>query len=57
MEEEETVVDDIEWGNLENKDALTSIDSSLQVSRPFPFHGGEGTSREPVEAGHSDNAP
>jgi len=57
MEEEETVADNIEWDNLENKDALIGIGSSLQASRPFPFHGGEGTSRELVEAGHSDDAP
>ena len=57
MEEEETVADDIEWDNLENEDALTGINSSLLASGPFPLHGGEGTSREPVEAGHSDNAP
>ena len=44
MEEEETVADDIEWDNLENEDALTSISSSLQASGPFPFHRGEGTS-------------
>jgi len=57
MEEEETVVDDIEWDNLENKDVLIGIGSSLQTSGPFSFHGGEGTSRESVEAGHSDDAP
>ena len=46
MEEEETVADDIEWDNLENEDALIGIGSSLQASGPFPFHGGEGTSRD-----------
>ena len=51
------VADNIKWDNLENEDALTGIGSSLQASIPFPFHGGEGTSREPAEAGHSDGAP
>ena len=51
MEEEETVANDIEWDNLENEDVLMGIGSSLQASGPFPFHGGEGTSWEPVEAG------
>ena len=49
MEEEETVADDIEWDNLENEDALTGISLSLQESRPFSFHRGEGTFGEPVE--------
>ena len=57
MEEAETVADDIEWDNLENEDALTSIGSSLQAWGPFLFHGGEGTSREPVEAGHTIGLP
>jgi len=57
VEEEETVADDIEWDNLENEDALTGIGSSLQASGPFPFHGEEGTSRVPTEAGRSDDAP
>ena len=56
MEEEETVADDIEWDNLENEDALTSVGSSLQASGPFPFHGGEGTFGEPAEAGHTISA-
>ena len=43
--------DDIEWDNLENEDALTGIGSSLKALGPFPFHGGEGTSGEPMEAG------
>ena len=51
------VADDIEWDNLENEDALTCIGSSLQPLGPFPFHGGEGTSREPAEAGRSDGTP
>ena len=51
------VANDIEWGNRENEIALTGIDSSLQALGPFPFHGGEGTSREPMEVGHSDDAP
>ena len=29
MEQEETVVNDIEWDNLENEDALIGIGSSL----------------------------
>ena len=57
MEGEETVADDIKWDNLENKDVLTGVGSSLQASGPFPFHGGEGMFREPAEAGHSDDAP
>ena len=44
MEEEETVADDIEWDNLENKDALTGIGSSLLASGPFLSHREEGTS-------------
>ena len=50
MEEEETVVDNIEWDNLENEDVLTGVGSSLQASRPFPFHGGEGMLGELIEA-------
>ena len=57
MEEEETVANDIEWDNLENKDALIGIGSSLHAPGPFPFHGGEGTSREPMEVGRFDDAP
>ena len=51
------VADDIEWDILENKDAQTGIGSSLQESGPFPFHGGEGASGEPVEAGHTVGLP
>ena len=54
MEKEEMIADDIKWDNLENEDALIGIGSSLQALGPFPFHGGEGTSRELVEAGHFD---
>ena len=43
MEEEESVADDIKWDNLENEDVLIGVGSSLQASRPFLFHGGEGT--------------
>ena len=43
------VAGDIEWDNLENEDALIGIGLSLQASGPFPFYGGEGTSREPTE--------
>jgi len=57
MKEEETVANDIEWNNLEDEDALTSIGSSLQAAGPFPFHGGDGISREPVEAGHTIGLP
>ena len=32
---------------------LIGIGSSLQESEPFPFHRGEGTSGEPVEAGRT----
>jgi len=41
------VVDDIEWDDLENEDVLTGGGLSMQELGPFPFHGGEGTSREP----------
>jgi len=51
------VVDDIEWDDLENEDVLTGIGSSLQESGPFPFHGGEGTSREQVETGCTVGLP
>ena len=51
------VADDIEWDNLENEDALIGDGSSLQVLRPFPSHGGEGTSREPTEAGRTVGLP
>jgi len=57
IEEEEMVADDIKWDNLENDYALTGVGSSLQASGPFPFHGGEGTSREPAEAGHTVGLP
>ena len=57
MEEEEMVVDDIKWDNLENEDALTGGGSSLQASGPFLFHGGEGTSREPMEVGRTVGLP
>ena len=40
------VVDDIKWDDLENEDVLTGIGSSSQESGPFPFHRGEGTSGE-----------
>jgi len=55
--DDDEVVDDIEWDNLENEDALTGIGSSLQVLGPFPFHGGEGSSGEPVEAGRTIGLP
>jgi len=51
------VVDDIEWDDLENKDVLIDIGSSLKESVPFPFHGGEGTSEEPTKAGHTVDLP
>ena len=57
MEEEEIVADDIEWDNLENEDVMIGIGSSLQASGPFPFHGGEGTSRESMGVSRSDDAP
>ena len=56
-EEEEMVADDIEWDNLENEDVLIGVGSSLQASGPFPFHGGEGISGEPAEAGHTIGLP
>ena len=47
--DDDEVADDVEWDILENEDALIGIGSSLQELGPFPFHGGEGTSGEPVE--------
>ena len=55
--DDDEVADDIEWDILENEDALTGIGSSLQESGPFPFHGGEGTSGEPAEAGRTVGLP
>ena len=52
-EDDDEVVNDIEWDDLESEDVLTGIGSSLQESGPFPFHGGEGTSGEPAEMGHT----
>ena len=57
MEEEESVADYIEWDNLENKDVLTGVGSSLQASGPFLFHREEGTSGEPMVAGHTVGLP
>jgi len=57
MEEEKSVADDIEWDNLENEDVLIGIGSSLQALRPFPFHGGEGTSGEPTRVEHTVGLP
>ena len=54
---DDEVVDGIEWDILENEDALTGISLSLQASGPFLFHGGEGTSGEPVEAGRTIGLP
>ena len=36
---------------------LTCIGSSLQVSEPFLFHGGEGIFREPAETGRTVGLP
>ena len=36
---------------------LIGIGSSLQELGPFPFHGGEGTSGEPVEMGYTIDLP
>ena len=55
--DDDKVVDDIEWDDLENEDVLTGIGSSLQESGPFPFHGGEGMSGEPVEMGLTIGLP
>ena len=55
--DDDEVADDVEWDILENEDALTGFGSSLQESGPFPFHKGEGTSREPVEAGCTVGLP
>ena len=49
--DDDKVANDIEWDILENEDALIGIGSSLQESGPFPFHRGEGTSRELAEVG------
>ena len=51
------VADDVEWDILENEDALTGISLSLQESRPFSFHRGEGTSREPAKVGYTIGLP
>ena len=51
------VTDDIKWDNLENEDALIGISSSLQASRPFPFHGREGTSGEPAKMARTIGPP
>ena len=51
------VANDVEWGILENEDALTGSGSPLQESGPFPFHGGQGVSRELAEAGCSIGLP
>ena len=51
------VADDVEWDILENEDALIGIGSSLQESGPFLFHGGEGTTGEPVDVGHTVGLP
>ena len=55
--DDDEVADDVEWDILENEDALIGIGSSLQESGPFPFHGGEGTSVEPVELGCTVGLP
>jgi len=55
--DDDEVADDIEWDKLENEDALIGIGLSLQVSGPFPFHGGEGTSGKPAEVGRTVNLP
>ena len=55
--DDDEVVDDIELDDLENKDVLTGIGSSLQESGPFPFHRGEGTSGEPAETGRTVGLP
>ena len=55
--DDDKVVDNIEWNDLENEDVLTGIGSSLQESGPFPFHGGEGTSGEPAETGLTVGLP
>jgi hypothetical protein len=47
----------VEWDSLENEDVLIGISSSLQVLGHFPFHGGEGTSREPMETRHTARLP
>ena len=56
-DDDDEVANDVEWDILENEDALIGIGLSLQESRPFPFHGGEGTSRELVEAGRTVDLP
>jgi len=55
--DDDEVADDVEWDMLENEDALIGIGSSLQESGPFPFHEGEGTSGELVEAGRTIGLP
>ena len=55
--DDDEVADDVEWDILRNEDALIGIGSSLQESRPFLFHGGEGASREPTKMGHIVGLP
>ena len=55
--DDDEVADDVEWDILENENALIGIVSSWQESGPFLFHGGEGTSREPANAGHTIGLP
>jgi len=42
--DDDELVADTEWDDLESKDTLIGIRSSLQGSGPFPFHGGESAS-------------
>lgn len=51
------VADNVKLDILENEDVLIGIGLSLQESGPFPFHGGKGTSGEPVEAGRTVSLP
>ena len=55
--DDDEVAYDVKWGILENEDALIGSGSPMQESGPFPFHGGEGTSREPTEVRRTVGLP
>ena len=56
-EDDDEVVGDTKCDDLESGDVLIGIRSSLQGSRPFTFHGGEGVSERPVEMGRIVGLP
>ena len=56
-EDDDEVVANTERDDLESKDMLAGIRSSLQGSGPLPYHEGESTSEGPVEMGRTDGLP